>query len=89
MKPLERKTAMSTRVRRRNQFLEFFIRKFDMKCAYCHEPIDPKSFFEWRDDLTIRHHDNDETNNDPANIDLMHRRCHHKAAREARANQCS
>lgn len=86
VKALNRSTAMSVRIRRRNEFLEFFIRKFAVCCAHCNEPIDPREFYSWRDSLVIRHHDNDAKNDAVENIDIMHRSCHHSVvAKQKRA----
>lgn len=83
MKSLSRSGAMSVRLRRRNDFLAFFIVKYGVRCAHCGAAIDKDEFRKWRDGVLIRHHDNDATNNAPENIDIMHRSCHHKVvARE-------
>lgn len=83
-KALNRSTAMSVRLRRRNEFLEFFIRKFGVRCSHCGEAIDPKEFYNWRDSVLIRHHDDDANNNSPENIDMMHRSCHHSIVAKKR-----
>jgi len=76
MKALNRQTAMYSRMRRRNQFLEFFVRKLDTKCYFCDVEIDPKVFFGWRDNLTIHHINHDRDDNRIENLVICHRGCH-------------
>lgn len=76
MKSLKRSTAMSTRLRRRNEFLAFLLEKYDVRCLWCSEPIEPRTFFEWRDDLTIHHCNSLHDDNRIENKEIMHRGCH-------------
>ena len=78
IRPLNRKTAMSVRMRRRNEFLEFCCIKFEIRCYVCGERIDPSQFRKWDDGLTILHHDCDESNKDADNLEISCRPCYHR-----------
>lgn len=77
---------MSVRLRRRNDFLKFFIEKFDVRCFLCGEAIDPEEFSKWQDEVTIYHHQ--PGCEDPSEKDICHRSCHHReVARQRRAGR--
>lgn len=72
---------LESRIRRMREFLSFMIAKFDMKCYWCNETIDPNSFnqnlgSDDNDPLTIHHIDEDHDNDVLPNKELIHKRCH-------------
>jgi len=72
---------LESRIRRMREFLSFMISKYQMKCYWCDEALDPNSFnmnltTDENDPLTIHHIDEDHDNNVLPNMELIHKRCH-------------
>lgn len=70
--------GMSNRVRRRNEFLAYFISKYEPNCAWCNKPFNPEEFYEWKDTLTIHHLNGKHEDNRDENKCIVHRSCHQK-----------
>ena len=83
-KSLDRKTAMYSRVRRRNEFLMWALRELDARCEHCGKAVDIEEFFGWRDSVTLHHVNEDRSKNlrddirDDKELVIMHRGCHRK-----------
>ena len=85
---MKRKTATVVRLRRRNEFLVYFVAVYKPKCFFCAKAIEEEDFTDYRDHLTIHHINHNHEDNAPENLTLVHRGCHishHKGVRKVLA----
>lgn len=73
--------SQSSKLARSKEYLKFLFQKYEVKCYFCGEKLNPDAFYPRKakthlDDFLIHHIDGNHNNERPANKVFVHRTCH-------------